>query len=204
VKQVLHKRGESIEYVYFPHRAIVSLISTPEEGSKVEVGLVGNEGLVGIPAVLGDNIATTTAIVQREDSGMRMEASLLKTEFQRGGVLQSLLLRYTQALYALTSQNVACHRLHHLEERLARWLLLVYDRVGSNQLQLTQEFIAEMLGVRRAGVTEAANRLQQAGLIRYSRGKITILNQQELEAASCSCYGIINSEYTRLLGTDNG
>src|SRR4028118_2185579 len=105
VKQVLHKRGESIEYVYFPHRAIVSLISTPEEGSKVEVGLVGNEGLVGIPAVLGDNIATTTAIVQREDSGMRMEASLLKTEFQRGGVLQSLLLRYTQALYALTSQT---------------------------------------------------------------------------------------------------
>jgi CRP-like cAMP-binding protein len=204
VKQVLHKRGESIEYVYFPHRAIVSLISTPEEGSKVEVGLVGNEGLVGIPAVLGDNIATTTAIVQREDSGMRMEASLLKTEFQRGGVLQSLLLRYTQALYALTSQNVACHRLHHLEERLARWLLLVYDRVGSNQLQLTQEFISEMLGVRRAGVTEAANRLQQAGLIRYSRGKITILNRQKLEAASCSCYGIINSEYTRLLGTDNG
>jgi len=204
VKQVLHKRGESIEYVYFPHRAIVSLISTPEEGSKVEVGLVGNEGLVGIPAVLGDNIATTTAIVQREDSGMRMEASLLKTEFQRGGVLQSLLLRYTQALYALTSQNAACNRLHNLEERLARWLLLVYDRVGSNQLQLTQKFIAEMLGVRRAGVTEAANRLQQAGLIRYSRGKITILNQQELEAASCSCYGIINSEYTRLLGTDNG
>jgi CRP-like cAMP-binding protein len=204
VKQVLHKRGESIEYVYFPHRAIVSLISTPEEGSKVEVGLVGNEGLVGIPAVLGDNIATTTAIVQREDSGMRMEASLLKTEFQRGGVLQSLLLRYTQALYALTSQNAACNRLHNLEERLARWLLLVYDRVGSNQLQLTQEFIAEMLGVRRAGVTEAANHLQQAGLIRYSRGKITILNRQKLEAASCSCYGIINSEYARLLGTDNG
>src|SRR4028119_46872 len=191
VKQVLHKRGESIEYVYFPHRAIVSLISTPEEGSKVEVGLVGNEGLVGIPAVLGDNIATTTAIVQREDSGMRMEASLLKSEFGRGGVLQSLLLRYTQALYALASQNAACNRLHNLEERLARWLLLVYDRVGSNELQLTQEFIAEMLGVRRAGVTEAANRLQQAGLIRYNRGKITIVNRQELEAASCSCYGIV-------------
>jgi CRP-like cAMP-binding protein len=199
LKQVLHKAGESIEYVYFPHRAIVSLIATPEKGSKVEVGLVGNEGVVGIPSVLGDNIATTTAMVQVADSGMRIEASLLKTEFGRGGVLQSLLLRYTQALYALTSQNAACNRLHHLEERLARWLLLVCDRVGSNELQLTHEFISEMLGVRRAGVTDAANSLQLAGLIRYTRGKITILNRQELEAASCSCYGIIKGEYARLL-----
>ncbi|HEY9819534.1 MAG TPA: Crp/Fnr family transcriptional regulator [Candidatus Sericytochromatia bacterium] len=204
LKQVLHKRGESIEFVYFPHRAIVSLISTAEDGSKVEVGLVGNEGIVGIPAVLGDNIATTTAMVQREDSGMRMEASVLKTEFGRGGVLQSLLLRYTQALYALASQNAACNRLHLLEERLARWLLLICDRVGSNELQLTQEFISEMLGVRRAGVTDAANRLQQAGLIGYHRGRITILNPQELEAASCSCYGIIKGQYARLLDTDNG
>jgi CRP-like cAMP-binding protein len=199
LKQVLHKAGESIEYVYFPHRAIVSLISTPEEGSHVEVGLVGNEGIVGIPAVLGDDIPTTSAMVQREDSGMRMEASLLKTEFQQGGVLQSLLLRYTQALYALTSQNAACNRLHQLDERLARWLLLVCDRVGSNELLLTQQFISKMLGVRRAGVTEAANRLQLAGLIRYNRGRITILNRQKLEAASCSCYGIIKREYARLL-----
>jgi len=203
-KQVLHKRGESIKYVYFPLWAIVSLISTPEDSSMVEVGLVGNEGIVGIPEVLGDSIATTTAMVQREDSGMRMEASLLKTEFGRGGVLQSLLLRYTQALYALASQNAACNRLHHLEERLARWLLLVCDCVDSNQLLLTQEFISEMLAVRRAGVTEAANRLQQAGLIRYHRGKITILNRQELEAASCPCYGIIKGEYARLIGTENG
>ncbi len=199
LKQVLHKAGESIEYVYFPHRAIVSLISTPEEGSMVEVGLVGNEGIVGIPAVLGDNIATTSAIVQREDSGMRMEASLLKTEFGQGGVLQSLLLRYTQALYAQASQNAACNRLHHLEERLARWLLFVCDLVGSNELLLTQEFISKTLGVRRAGVTVAANTLQRTGLIRYNRGKITILNRQKLEAASCSCYGIIKGEYARLL-----
>jgi CRP-like cAMP-binding protein len=199
LKQVLHKAGVSIEHVYFPHRAIVSLISTPEEGSHVEVGLVGNEGIVGIPAVLGDNIPTTSAMVQREDSGMRMEASLLKTEFGQGGVLQSLLLRYTQALYALASQNAACNRLHQLDERLARWLLLVCDRVGSNELLLTQQFISKMLGVRRAGVTEAANRLQLAGLIRYNRGKITILNRQKLEAASCSCYGIIKREYARLL-----
>jgi CRP-like cAMP-binding protein len=204
VKQVLHKAGESIEYVYFPHRAILSLISTPEEGSKVEVGLVGNEGIVGIPEVLGDNIATTTAMVQVAGSGMRMEASLLKTEFHRGGSLQSLLLRYTQALYALVSQGVVCNRLHHLEERLARWLLLICDRVESNELLLTHELISKMLAVRRPGVTEAANRLQQAGLIRNNRGKIIILNRQELEAASCSCYGIIKDEYARLLDTDNG
>src|SRR5919199_5898149 len=117
VKQVLHKACESIEYVYFPHRAIVSLISTPEEGSNVEVGLVGNEGIVGSPAVLGDNIATTTAMVQVADSAMRLEASLLKSEFQQGGVLQNLLLRYTQALYTQTSQNAACNRLHQLDER---------------------------------------------------------------------------------------
>ena len=204
LKQVLYNRGESIEYVYFPHRAIVSLVSTPEEGSNIEVGLVGNEGMVGIPAALGDNIATTTAMVQREDSGMRMEASLLKTEFQQGGSLQNLLLRYTQALYAQTSLTAACNGLHQLDEKLARWLLLVYDRVESNELRLTQEFISQMLAVRRAGITEAANRLQQAGLICYNRGRITILNRQGLEAASCPCYKIIKGEYDRLLGTENG
>jgi CRP-like cAMP-binding protein len=177
------------------------LISSPEEGSMVEVGLVGSEGVVGIPNILGDNIAATTAIVQLAGSGMRIKASLVKSEFQQGGSLQSLLLRYMQALYALTLQNVACNRLHHLDERLTRWLLLVCDRVGSNELRLTHEFIAQMLGVRRAGVTEAANRLQQAGLISYNRGRITILNRAELEAASCSCYGIINGEYVRLLSS---
>jgi CRP-like cAMP-binding protein len=169
------------------------------DGSMVEVGLVGNEGIAGIPAALGDNIATTTAIVQVPGSGMRMKASVLKTEFGRGGSLQSLLLRYIQALYAFVSQNAACNRLHHLDGRLARWLLLVCDRVESNELPLTHEFIGQMLGVRRAGVTEAANTLQQAGLIRYTRGKITILNRQELEAASCECYEIIKGEYARLL-----
>ncbi|HEY9633229.1 MAG TPA: Crp/Fnr family transcriptional regulator, partial [Coleofasciculaceae cyanobacterium] len=169
----------------------------------VEVGLVGNDGVTAITAALGDNIVTTTAMVQVAGSGMRMKASLLKTEFGRGGVLQSLLLRYMQALYAFVTQNAACNRLHQLDGRLARWLLLVCDRVGSNELQLTHEFISEMLGVRRAGVTDAANSLQLAGLIRYTRGKITILNRQELEAASCSCYGIIKGEYARLLGTEN-
>jgi CRP-like cAMP-binding protein len=126
-----------------------------------------------------------------------MEASLLKTEFEPGGSLQSLLLRYTQALYALASQNAACNRLHQLNERLVRWLLLVCDRVRSNQLPLTHEFISKMLSLRRAGMTEAANRLQQEGLIRYNRGRVTILNRQKLEAASCSCYEIITGEYAR-------
>lgn len=203
-KQVLHEVGEPIEYVYFPHHAIVSALSAMADGSVVEVGLVGNDGVVGIPAALGDNIAITIATVQVADFGMRMKASVLKTEFQRGGVLQSLLLRYMQAQHALVSQNAACNRLHYLEGRLARWLLLVYDRVESNELPLTHEFMGQMLGVRRAGVTEAANALQQAGLVRYTRGKITILDREKLKAVSCECYEIISGEYGRLLGTEHG
>jgi len=199
LKQVLHEADEPIEYAYFPLTAVVSVLTLMSDGEAIEAATVGNEGMVGIPAVLGDNIASLTAMVQREDSGMRMKARKLKTEFQRGGVLQSLLLRYTQAQHAFVSQNVVCNRLHPVDERLARWLLLFCDRVGSNELLLTQESISKMLGVRRPGVTEAAYRLQQAGVIRYSRGKLTILNRQALEAASCSCYGIINGEYARLL-----
>jgi CRP-like cAMP-binding protein len=199
LKQVLYDVGEPIEYVYFPHQSIVSALSTMADGSMVEVGLVGNDGIVGIPAALGDNIAATTATVQVPDSAMRMKVSVLKTEFGRGGVLQSLLLRYMQAQHAFVSQNAACNRLHQLDGRLARWLLLVCDRLESNELPLTHEFMAQMLGVRRASVTEAANTLQKAGLIRYTRGKVTILNRKELEAASCECYEIINGEYARLL-----
>jgi CRP-like cAMP-binding protein len=204
LKQVLHKVGESIEYVYFPDQAIVSLISTLQDGSMVEVSIVGNEGIVGIPTALGDNMATTTAMVQLAGFGRRMEVSLLRTEFQQGGSLQSLVLRYMQALYTQLSQGVACNRRHHLEERLARWLLLVGDRMESNELLLTQQFISQMLGVRRAGVTEATNSLQLKGMIRYTRGKITILNRQKLEATSCECYETIKSEYARLLGTTHG
>ncbi|MBD2744975.1 Crp/Fnr family transcriptional regulator [Coleofasciculus sp. FACHB-1120] len=203
-KQVLFEVGEPLEYVYFPYQAIISSLSTMSDGSMVEVALVGNDGVAGLLPALGDNIATTTATVQVPDSAMRMKASVLKTEFQRGGSLQSLLLRYMQALYAFVSQNAACNRLHYLEGRLARWLLLVCDRVESNELPLTQEFMSQMLGVRRAGVTEVANALQQAGLIRYTRGKVTILNREELEATSCECYQVIQGEYARLLGTKNG
>ncbi|MBD1943506.1 Crp/Fnr family transcriptional regulator [Coleofasciculus sp. FACHB-712] len=203
-KQVLYDVGEPIEYVYFPQRAIISFLSTMADGSMVEVGLVGNDGVTGIPAALGDNIAATTATVQVPDSAMRMEASLLKSEFGRGGSLQSLLLRYMQAQHAFATQNAACNRLHYLEGRLARWLLLVCDRVESKELPMTHEFMSQMLGVRRAGVTEVANALQQAELIRYTRGKVTILNREELEAVSCECYQIIQGEYARLLGTKNG
>ena len=200
-QQVLHEVGEPIEYVYFPYRAVVSCLATMEDGSQIEIGLVGNDGVTGIPAALGDNIAATVAMVQVPDSAMRMKVSVLKTEWGRGGVLQSLLLRYMQAQHAFVSQSAACNRLHFLEGRLARWLLLVYDRVESNELPLTHEFMGQMLGVRRAGVTEAASTLQKAGLIRYTRGKVTILNREDLEATSCECYEIINGEYVRLLGT---
>jgi CRP-like cAMP-binding protein len=178
---------------------MVSCLTTMADGSMIEVGIVGNDGVTGIPAALGDNIATTTAMVQLSGSGTRMKASVLKTEFVRGGVLQSLLLRYMQAQHAFVTQSAACNRLHYLEGRLARWLLLVSDRVGSNELSLTHEFMGHMLGVRRSGVSEAANMLQQAGLIRYTRGKVTILNREDLEAASCECYEIIKGEYARLL-----
>ena len=204
LKQVLHEVGEPIEYVYFPQNAMVSALTTMVDGAMVEVGLVGYDGVTGIPAALGDNIAATNGIVQAAGSGMRMKASVLKTEFERGGLLQSLLLRYIQAQHAFVTQNAACNRLHYLEMRLARWLLLACDRIGSNELPMTHEFMSYMLGVRRAGVTEAANALKQSGLIRYTKGKVTILNRQELEAASCECYEIIKGEYARLLGTDKG
>jgi len=204
LKQVIQEVGEPIEYVYFPQNAMVSALTTMVNGSMVEVGLVGYDGVTGIPAALGDNIAATNGIVQAAGSSMRMKPSVLKTAFGRGDVLQSLLLRYMQAQHAFVTQSAACNRLHHLEERLARWLLLACDRVGSNELPMTQEFMSYMLGVRRAGVSEAANALQQSGLIRYTRGKVIILNRQELKAASCECYEIINGEYVRLLGTDKG
>lgn len=201
LRKVLYEVDEPIEYVYFPNHAIASLVSIMEDGSTVEIGLVGNEGMVGLPVILGGKTTNNQAFVQMADGGMRMKASLLKTEFNRGGPLQTLLLLYTQALYTQVSQSAACNRLHCLEERLARWLLSVQDRVQSNEFPLTQEFISQMLGTRRAGVTVAAGILSQAGIIRYTRGRITILNHEALKAASCECYGLIKSEFERLLGT---
>lgn len=203
VKQVLYEASEPITHVYFPNQAIASLVCIQEDGSTVEAGMVSNDGMVGLPVIWGGNSTTTTAFIQVAGNGMRMKAELLKAEFKLGGELQSLLLRYTQALFTQVTQTAACNRLHTIEERLARWLLLISDHIPSNSFALTQEFLGQMLGCRRAGVTVAAGTLSRAGIINYKRGNITILNRSDLEDASCECYSIIKNEYERLLGTQN-
>ena len=200
-RHVLYESGELLSHVYFVNEGMVSLISIMENGEIVEVGLVAKEGMVGMPVCWGGNTTTITAMVQIPGNAMRMKAEVLKTEFNRGGSLQSLLLLYTQALYTQVSQSAACNRLHTLEERLARWLLTVGDRIQSDTFELTQEFISHMLGTRRSGVTVAANTLSQAGMIRYTRGKITIVAQENLKSTTCECYGVVKDEYARLLGT---
>ena len=199
--QVLYEADEPITHVYFLDQGICSLVCIQEDGSTVEAGIVSNDGMVGLPVIWGGNWTTTTAFIQMAGGGIRMKAEHLIAEFKRGGELQSLLLRYTQALFTLVTQTAACNRLHTIEERLARWLLLVADRVESNTFPLTQEFIAQMLGCRRAGVTVAAGTLSRAGMISYKRGNINILNREDLEQTSCECYSIIKNEYARLLGT---
>lgn len=204
LRQVLQEPGEPITHVYFPHHAITSLVYILEDATTSEVGLVGNEGMVGLPVILGSNTTTTSAIVQVADGGMRMRAERLKAEFDRGGPLQSLLLRYTQALFSQVTQTAVCNGHHTVEERLARWLLMVSDRMASDTFVLTQEFISEMLGVRRSGVTVAAGTLSQAGMIRYSRGQITIRNREDLEATACECYAVLKKEFTQLLSIGYG
>lgn len=202
--QVLHEPYEAIRDVYFPNRAMISLVSIMEDGATTEIGLVGNEGMIGLPVILGGGLTPSQAIVQVQDGAMKLSADLLKQEFQRGEVLQKRLLLYTQAFFTQVSQSAACNRQHSIEERLARWLLSVQDCVLADELPLTQEFIANMLGTRRSGVTVAASILQQAGMITYSRGKITILNQESLEETACECYRLVQSEFIRLLGSRRG
>ena len=199
--QVLYDAGEEISHVYFLNQALVSLVSIMTDGAIVEVGIVAKEGMAGMPVCWGGNATITQAMVQISGTAMRMKAEQFLTQFNRDGALHSLLLRYTQALYTHTAQSAACNRLHTLEERFARWLLTVRDRIQSNELPLTQEFISHMLGTRRSGVTLAASTFQQAGMIRYSRGKITILNQENLELTACECYKVIKDEFNRLLGS---
>lgn len=200
LNQIIYEPEEPITQVYFPHQSVISIVSTMENGSTVEVGIVSNEGMVGIPVILGGNTTTTSANVQIPDGGMRMNADVLKTMFDEGGPLQTLLLRYIQARFTEIAQGCACNRLHTLDERLARWLLTVSDRLQSDKFPLTQEFISKMLGVRRAGVTVAASSLSRAGLISYHRGQINILNREALTATSCECYRVIRDEFARLLG----
>ncbi|HYX15175.1 MAG TPA: Crp/Fnr family transcriptional regulator [Nostoc sp.] len=200
LRKVLYEAAEPIAQVYFPHKAVVSIVTAMEDGSTVEARLVSNGGMVGIPVILGDNTTTTTGLVQVSGAAMQINADILKAEFNRGGAIQILLLRYVQAVYSELAQGTACNRLHTLEERLARWLLIVSDRLESEDFPLTQEFVSQMLGVRRSGVTVAASTLSRAGMISYQRGNISILNREDLEATSCECYQVIQNEFARLLG----
>ncbi len=199
-RQVIYESGEPIAHVYFPQHGVVSLVATMEDGSMMEVGIVSNEGMIGIPVILGGNTTTTKAFVQVSGAAMQMDADVLKTELNQGGAIQKLLLRYVQAAYTELAQGSACNRFHTVEQRLARWLLTVSDRLQSEDFPLTQEFIAQMLGVRRSGVTVAANTLSRTGMIRYQRGRISILNREDLEVTSCECYRVIQNEFARLLG----
>jgi CRP-like cAMP-binding protein len=195
----VYESGTPQGYVYFPTNSIVSLLYVMEDGSSAEIAVVGDEGLVGIALFMGGETTPSRAVVQSAGYGYRLKASVLKTEFGEGGDLQHLLLRYTQALITQMAQTAVCNRHHSVERQLCRWLLLSLDRLPSNDLTMTQELIANMLGVRREGVTEAAGKLQAAGLIHYSRGKITVLDRPKLEARVCECYAVVRREYDRLL-----
>lgn len=188
-----------MKHVYFPVDAIVSLLCVMEDGGSAEIAVVGFEGIVGVSLFMGGETTPSRAVVQSAGYAYRLPGSVLKTEFYRGGPMQRLLLRYTQALLTQMAQTAVCNRHHTLDQQLCRWLLLSHDRLGSNELLMTQELIANMLGVRREGVTEAAGKLQKAGLIKYHRGHITIRDRAELEARSCECYAVVKSEYERLL-----
>ena len=188
-----------MKYVYFPLDCIVSLLGIMENGGSAEISVVGNEGIVGVSLFMGGETTPSRAVVQAGGHAYRLKGSLLKEAFYRAGPMQRLLLRYTQALLTQMAQTVVCNRHHSLDQQLCRWLLLSIDRLGNNHLLMTQELIANMLGVRREGVTEAAGKLQKAGLIHYYRGHIEVLDRQGLEHRTCECYEVVKREYDRLL-----
>ena len=196
---VLYESGGKLAYVYFPTTAIVSLLYVMEDGSSAEIAVVGNEGILGISLFMGGDTTPSRAVVQSAGHAFRLAANLLKDEFGRFGPTMHLLLRYTQALITQMSQTAVCNRLHSVDQQLCRWLLLSLDRLASNQLSMTHELIANMLGVRRQGVTEAAGKLQDAGLINYHRGTITVLDRPALEKRCCECYQVVKTEFDRLL-----
>jgi CRP-like cAMP-binding protein len=197
--QVLSEPNERMRSAYFPEQAVISIVSAMEDGSTTEIGMVGQEGMLGLPIVLGGQSTLSRTIVQIAGSALKLDADILKQEFERAGMLQKLLLLYTQALLTQTAQTAACNRRHSTAERFARWLLIAQDGSLTDELSITQEFIAQMLGIRRAGITVAAHTFQQMGAIRYTRGKITIVNRPRLEAAACECYAVVQREYRRLL-----
>lgn len=197
--KVLYEAGEAMKYVYFPTDSIVSLLYVMENGASAEISVVGNEGLVGISVFMGGGSTSSRAVVQSGGQGHRLPVSRLKLEFERDSELRLLLLRYTQALITQMAQTAVCNRHHTIDQQLCRWLLLSLDRLPNNRLTMTQELIANMLGVRREGVTEAARKLQKLRVIEYSRGRITILDRPTLEALCCECYQVVKAETDRLL-----
>ena len=196
---VLYESGGLLQHVYFPTTAILSLHYVMENGSSSEIAGVGNEGVLGISLFMGGHTTPSRAVVQTGGQGYRLKSQLMVQEFNRAGPIQQLLLRYTQALITQMSQTAACNRHHSLVQQLCRWLLLTLDRMPTNDLIMTQELVASMLGVRREGVTEAAGKLQQAGVIRYRRGHITVLERMGLESQVCECYAVVKQEFARLL-----
>ena len=197
--EMLYEPGGQLQHAYFPTTAIVSLHYVTESGASAEIASVGNEGVVGISLFIGGDTTPSSAVVQTAGHAYRLERHLLVQEFNRGGLMQGLLLRYTQALITQMFQTAACNRHHSLEQQLCRWLLVTLDRVPSGPLIMTQELVANMLGVRREGITEAAGKLQNAGIIRYRRGHISVLDRGGLESRACECYAVVKKELRRLL-----
>jgi CRP-like cAMP-binding protein len=196
---VLYESGITMRHVYFPTTSIVSLLYVMEDGASAEIAVVGNEGVVGVSLFMGGETTNNRAVVQSAGHAYRLKGPLLKEEFFRAGPMQRLLLRYTQALLTQMAQTAVCNRHHTLDQQFCRWLLLSLDRLSSNELVMTQELIANMLGVRREGVTEAAGNVQRAGLIEYRRGHISVLDRPGLEARACECYAVVKKEFDRLL-----
>jgi CRP-like cAMP-binding protein len=197
---VIYESGARLRHIYFPTDSIVSLLQILNNGASAEIAVVGNEGAVGVSLFMGGESTPSRAVVQSAGSAYRLSRARLKKEFERHGLLLSALLRYTQSLITQMAQTAVCNRHHALDQQLCRWLLLTLDRLESNELKTTQEFIASMLGVRREGVTEAAGRLQKQGVIRYTRGRIIVLDRPRLEKLSCECYAVVKQESDRLLG----
>jgi len=201
---VLYESGGRLDYVYFPTTCIISLLYVMENGASAEIAVVGNEGIVGVALFMGGQTMPNRAVVQSAGYAYRLRGPLMQQEFDRYGVLMRLLLRYTQALITQMAQTAVCNRHHSVDQQLCRWLLLSLDRLATDDLVMTQELIANMLGVRREGVTEAAGKLQQAGLIEYRRGHITVLDRPGLEARVCECYQVVKTEFDRLLPDISG
>lgn len=197
--QVLYEASTTMSHVYFPTTSIVSLLYVLQSGASAEIAVVGNEGMIGVALFMGGESTPSRAVVQSAGVGYRLKSQAMKTEFDRAGPVLHLLLRYTQALITQMSQTAVCNRHHSLDQQLCRWLLLSLDRLAGNELVMTQELIANMLGVRREGVTEGALKLQEANLIRYARGRITVLDRKGLERRTCECYAVVKKEYDRLL-----